>query len=204
MTPWRKLLYEDLRKLSLEGNILDLGGSKDSDYHLLIGGSHTITAVNIDASHGYDLSFNLEDAFPVHDKKYDAVLAINVMEHLFNHQQFLKEVHRILVPGGKAIIAVPFLVQVHPSPHDYFRYTGEALKQLSKEAGFRDVSIMALGRGPFTVASQIIFNILKFNFLRVPSIFIANLLDYLIRTIDRKGNFTAESYPLGFVVVVKK
>lgn len=205
MTPWRTLMYCELKNLSLEGRVLDLGGLKGSDYHDLIGGRHSITTVNLDV-HGEkcDLSFDLENVFPLAEGSYDAVIAINVMEHLFNYRQFLKEVHRILKQGGTAVVAIPFMVQVHPSPHDYFRYTGETLVRLSKEAGFDRVSVNAVGRGPFTAASQTTFNVLKFSFMRSFSMFAGGLLDRLARLFDRKENFTAEKYPLGYVAVFEK
>lgn len=129
MTPWRKLLYKELSNLSFNGKVLDLGGSTGSDYHILIGGTHEITTVNINESHHHDLSFNLEEKFSIEDGKYDTVLAINIMEHIFNYEQFLKEIYRVLKLGGTAVIAVPFLVQVHPSPHDYFRFSVESLER---------------------------------------------------------------------------
>ena len=204
MTPWRKLLYKELSNLSFSGKVLDLGGATGSDYHALIGGTHEITTVNIDESHQHDLSFNLEGKFPIEGGKYDAVLAINVMEHIYNYEQFLKEIYRVLKPGGVAIIAVPFLVQVHPSPHDYFRFTDEALERLVNKTGFTNVSVKPIGRGPFTATSQIAYNSLKFGLIRGLCGLITTFLDATLSLFDRKKFFGISHYPLGYFVVAKK
>lgn len=197
-------MYREIDNLSLDGEVLDLGGSTGSDYHALIKGKHNITTVNIDEEHLHDLSFNLEEVFPIEDGKYNTVLAINVMEHLFNYEQFLKEIYRVLQVNGTAIIAVPFLVQVHPSPKDYFRFTGDALDRLINNAGFNNVSIKPIGRGPFTAANQIVYNSLKFGLVRGLCGLITTFLDATLSLFDRKKSFGASRYPLGYFVVAKK
>jgi ubiquinone/menaquinone biosynthesis C-methylase UbiE len=41
------------------------------------------------------------------DDQFDCVVAIDVLEHLQEDQPFLKEIARVLKPGGKAIVTVP-------------------------------------------------------------------------------------------------
>ena len=109
-TPWRKLSYEQLSGLELSGKVLDLGGSRKSGYHELLRGNHTIEVVNMDESTGFDKNFNLEKPFPLQDKKYDAVLACNVLEHIYNYQNIFSESFRILKKDGVFIIIVPFIM----------------------------------------------------------------------------------------------
>lgn len=41
------------------------------------------------------------------DESLDVVLALAVLEHLYEPQRTLEEIHRLLVPGGLAVINVP-------------------------------------------------------------------------------------------------
>ena len=47
------------------------------------------------------------DAFPVPDGHFDCVVSIDVLEHLRQDQPFLRELGRVLRPGGKAVVTVP-------------------------------------------------------------------------------------------------
>ena len=48
-----------------------------------------------------------DDAFPIPGGQFDCVVSIDVLEHLRQDQPFLKELRRMLKPGGKALITVP-------------------------------------------------------------------------------------------------
>jgi SAM-dependent methyltransferase len=48
-----------------------------------------------------------EDDFQVPDEQFDCVVSIDVLEHLKQDQPFLKELKRVLKPGGKAVVTVP-------------------------------------------------------------------------------------------------
>ena len=48
-----------------------------------------------------------EDDFPVPGEHFDCVVSIDVLEHLGQDQPFLRELRRVLKPGGKAVVTVP-------------------------------------------------------------------------------------------------
>src|SRR5688572_1035938 len=112
----RRAEYARLGKLSLEGKILDVGGSVSSGYQELIGGTHTFVTANIDAASGADIVFDAEEAWPVEEGSYDAVLFINLLEHLYRYEVAVREAHKALRPGGQVIGVVPFMYNVHGSP----------------------------------------------------------------------------------------
>ena len=48
-----------------------------------------------------------EHDFPVPDGQFDYIVSIDVLEHLREDQPFLRELKRVLKPGGKAVVTVP-------------------------------------------------------------------------------------------------
>ncbi|MCP3964750.1 MAG: class I SAM-dependent methyltransferase [Lentisphaerae bacterium] len=75
--------------------------------------------------------------FPFQEESFDSVVINQVLEHVFNPDQFLKEVHRILKVDGKALITVPFVWDEHEQPYDYARYSSFGLKSLFEKHGFK-------------------------------------------------------------------
>lgn len=73
---------------------------------------------------------------PLPDGSVDAVLATEVLEHVFNLEELLAELRRVLRPGGRLLATVPFAMYEHEIPHDFARYTSFALRQRLTAAGF--------------------------------------------------------------------
>ena len=73
---------------------------------------------------------------PFPDAYFDSVFTSEVFEHLFNLEEILPELHRVLKPKGKMLITCPFVWNEHEVPNDYARYTRFALEQLLEKHGF--------------------------------------------------------------------
>lgn len=205
----RKFEYEKIAKLKIDGRILDLGGDRRSGYHELVKGSHKIEAVNLNPDCGADLCFDLEKKFPLDNDSYDAVLCVNVLEHIFNYQNVLSESFRVLKSGGILAGVAPFLFNVHGSPSDYFRYTGAALEKMLEEAGFRDIKVEELGTGVFSVLFQLKYGFYRINFIRNLAMKFHVLLDKIliqkILKFLKPDNHLSEKYlPLGYFFIAKK
>jgi predicted SAM-dependent methyltransferase len=83
---------------------------------LNIGCGHDIREgwINLDSAaiHGVDVVHNLEEVpLPFSDEEFDSILAKDVLEHL-DYVPVLKEIHRILKPGGTLEISVPHFSSV--------------------------------------------------------------------------------------------
>lgn len=61
-------------------------------------------------------------SIPEPDVSFDAVMCIEVLEHLPDPVRTLRELARLLRPGGTLIVTAPFCSLTHFSP--YFYYTG--------------------------------------------------------------------------------
>ena len=201
---FRKLTYDHLSKLELNGLILDLGGSRKSGYHELFRGKYNIQVVNLDDRTEPNLKFNLEKEFPLKNNFCDGILCINVLEHVFNFQNVVNEAFRVVKPGGVIVSVTPFLFSVHESPHDYFRYTRGALEKIFQKAGFREVEIKEIGTGLFSAVCQLKFGFYKIDIIRRISIFFHLCLDKILQILRPNSFITQKNMPLGYLVVAKK
>ncbi len=78
---------------------------------------------------GVQLVSRAED-IPFSDNIVDAVVCDNVLEHTKRPELIIKEINRVLKPGGKVYVGVPFIINYHSSPHDFHRWTAEGLREL--------------------------------------------------------------------------
>lgn len=76
---------------------------------------------------------------------FDGVICTEVLEHLRDPRACLREVERVLRPGGYLYITSPMLWPLHYEPEDYFRFTGYGLRALAEECGFETMVIEPLG-----------------------------------------------------------
>ncbi len=82
---------------------------------------------------------------PIADASVDAVLCLEVLEHVQDHLLALKQIAHILKPGGTLLLSMPFMYPVHDAPHDYQRLTVYGLRRDLARAGFHVVRIAKVG-----------------------------------------------------------
>lgn len=85
------------------------------------------------------------DSMPIEDATFDAVLCTQVLEHLKKPLESVKEMYRVLKPGGYLFLTVPMSQEEHQVPYDFFRYTSYGLKYICSEAGFREIEVVSFG-----------------------------------------------------------
>jgi SAM-dependent methyltransferase len=76
---------------------------------------------------------------PFEDDHFDSIFSSEVFEHVFNLPEIMKELHRVLKPGGLILVSCPFAFGEHEAPADYARYTSFAIKSLFTSHGFEVV-----------------------------------------------------------------
>ena len=193
-----------LARYALEqGTVVDLGGGKDPSYMKYLKGVQEASRTNIDKQHAPGSAGTIDfekDALPYADSSVDQVLMLNVLEHIYHHGFFVGEAHRILKPGKQVLGFVPFLINYHADPHDYFRYTDEALERIFNDSGFSKTEVLPLGAGPFTANLN---NLASF----MPALFIAIgwplywLLDAIVVALKPSMK---RRFPLGYLFVLTK
>lgn len=148
----RALLDYNLYKEFLDGDTLDLGAGKFDRYSTAIPHAEGVKfdlADNKLTEHKIDFE---TDRLPYNDNEYKIVVFLNVIEHLYDPTNVLKEIRRIA--SDRLIGSVPFIKWYHPDPHDYKRYTNEALERLFRECGYTDIQIRPLAIGPYCTAFE--------------------------------------------------
>lgn len=202
----RELQYAELAKLSLQGKVLDIGGSRKSGYIELPTGEHTWTIANYGDQHpGADIFFNAEEKFPIDDVSFDNVTMVNVIEHIFNTHNVFQEVARVLKPGGLFVATMPFMHHIHGSPDDFVRYTASAYRKFAEKYNFEVIYLENLGEGIFALFFQtltikrvipipVLFSIVKFIFISLDRLF----------SVFPFYKALAGSTPLGYFWIMKK
>ena len=107
---------------------------------------------------------------PFEDQHFDFILCTEVLEHVEDFPQIVREMHRVLKNGGQGVLTVPWSARFHYIPYDFFRYTPTALDHIFKD--FKEVQIKARGSDLTSIVAKIVV-----LFARVrPSLQIWNLL----------------------------
>lgn len=72
--------------------------------------------------------------------KYDIILCLNVLEHIYDFQTGVNNLHASLNKDGILVIAVPFTFPLHDEPIDFWRFTEHSLRKIL--ADFSEVKII--------------------------------------------------------------
>jgi SAM-dependent methyltransferase len=126
-------------------------------YNLYIGGAGRAVAgcVNLDLFPlpGVDVAANAE-MLPFPPNLFQRVECDAVLEHAEYPEKLVREIERVLAPGGYAHLVTPFCHPFHEYPKDYRRYTLDGLKQL---AGGLEVVAEGWRTGP--TATMLVFTL---------------------------------------------
>lgn len=161
---------------------------------------------------GFDIDKNLKTdlladiySIPITNNKINSAMCIQVMEHLKYPAKALKEINRIMKPGGKILITAPQGCALHDEPYDFFRYTPYSLRFLLEESGFEIIDIKPRG-GYFWYMANRMKYMKKFSpkiirpLVTVLFSFFIPLMLFYLDDIDKEKKLT-----LGYsVIAVKK
>lgn len=199
----RILLNYNLSGIMAGGQILDLGSkSNKASYNrfLKLAPNSKITFTDWHEEGENIIKLNLEEIFPINASTYDVITCFNVLEHIYNVDNTIRESYRVLKPGGLFIGQTPFLVNYHADPHDYFRYTHETIEKKFIAVGFDCEKMTYLGFGALS-ASFALRSHLYPRFLRPFFTIMFILLDNLIIMLKKNQAF---KYPLGYLYLMRK
>jgi SAM-dependent methyltransferase len=116
------------------------------------------------------------DDLPFEDRTFDCILCTEVLEHCPDPDQALREMCRVLKPGGRIFLTTPFLVALHEMPFDFYRYTPSAFDVMARDAGLTIESqttkgdygavLMSFAQFPWTKLWQVVSSATRLKLYR--------------------------------------
>jgi SAM-dependent methyltransferase len=205
MDPFHTALYQRLeetaRSLPAAAVVLDAGAG-ECPHSTLFAHTRYIKLDRGIGDHTWDYSrIDVQGdvcELPFRDGVFDAVVNIQVLEHIKEPGVCVSEMARVLKPGGQLILTTVQDWEIHQHPNDFFRYTRYGLEYLFEKAGLKS-RVEALG-GLFWNISFRLMAPLGFLqagwrwilFLLLAPIFalIVPAICYLLDPLDRRRDYT--------------
>lgn len=183
---------ESIAKIAEHGIVLDIGGGQRfgkwmREYEPLFAKTDYRT-FDYDASTGADVVGDIH-ALPLADASVDAIICSSVLEHVKDPCAAMRELHRVLRPGGALFFYVPSMYPYHARKGhypDYWRFFEDTIETLF--ADFSSKRIQKRG-GYFLALSFFVPGQARFRWMLTP---VADFLDALLKT--ERRNTTAGFY----------
>lgn len=150
-----------------------------------------------------DMECDLNGEIPLQSGSFETVLCSSVLEHIMKPQGLLSEIKRILTPGGRLILVVPFIYGLHEEPYDFYRYTRHQLKNFADEL---DLKIVELGETGGGILSALDIGSKVFS----KHGFLCRSINKLARFVQNNkrlrswNNRHVSKYPLAYYLVLEK
>lgn len=167
---------------------------------------------NLDLFSGPNIDYvGRAEAIPLPDSSVDLVVTQETLEHVADPFKAIKEIHRVLKPGGTLYLQLPFVIGYHPSPTDFWRFTREGIVSLVEFAGLEcsEVGVtVGASTGFYRIAVEYIAILLSVPVppLYMPLKALLALLLYPIKLLDAVTGYSkqADRVAGGYYVVAHK
>ena len=200
-------LYQEHLPLHARGRLLDLGCGKAPLYGTYAPWVSEVVCLDWADSGCVDLVCDLTQPLPLPDARFDTVVFSDVLEHMPDPMAIWREMCRVLAPGGRIVLNVPFYYSVHAHPHDYYRYTRFALQRFAAINGLQTVHLVAVGGLVEILADLMAKALSKLPLLGRPlAVGLQAVSLAFVRTKlgARLAERSAWHFPLGYFMVVER
>lgn len=147
-----------------------------------------------------DVCQDLNEPLQIETASLDTVLLTDVLEHIRQPDALVAELRRILRPGGRAIIGVPFLYWLHEEPHDHHRYTIHKLRDFAASHGFTVLREQENGGGLDVVRDLLTKMAFSYKF-KLPAYAVHYLTGALFAPLAPISRRARHAMPMGYTVV---
>lgn len=137
---------------SVSGMLLDLGAGNQPFKVWYSGLADRCVAADVAPAPGLDV-LSMAAVLPFGPATFDTVLCTSVLEHVHDAEALVSEIVRILKPGGRLIITIPFLYPTHEAPYDFWRTTHWGLRSVLTRHGL-EVDTLAAQGGPMLLVAH--------------------------------------------------
>lgn len=158
----------------------------------------------------YDFISPIDERIPVKDESLACVINTSVIEHVRHPERFLTEAHRVLCPGGRIYMHVPFSYSEHEQPYDFQRPTRYGLRAWLQDAGFSKISVLPSSNSVYG-ASAFLLHSMKVEFAQRGSDKQLAPLISLCQHIIETANERTDDYvdvnnvtPIGWIAIAEK
>jgi SAM-dependent methyltransferase len=93
--------------------------------------------------------------------RFDTVLNIQVLEHVFEPIKMITEISRVLKPDGYAVFLIPQTSTLHMAPYHYHNFTRYWIKEAAEQAGLQIVELKPLGGVWSSMSSHLVYFFLQ-------------------------------------------
>ena len=195
----------ELKKLKIQDTIIEFGTNnyEESFTKLIRKKTQKIFFSNLKKfkSKNY-IKINLEKKNNF-KKKFDNIIIFNVLEHIYNEKNALRELNKILKKNGKIYISTPFLYRYHEAPEDYKRYTITYFEKVLKEKKFKSIIKKNLGEGPLMASYSMLFDYInKVPLISYPILIICFLFDQVLSCFHKTD--IKKLYPICILIIASK
>jgi SAM-dependent methyltransferase len=200
-------LYQQHLPAHARGRLLDLGCGKVPLYAAYAGLVTEVTCVDWAPGEHIDLPCDLSQPLPFGDASFDTIILSDVLEHMPEPGALWREMTRVLAPGGRIVLNVPFYYSVHAHPHDYYRYTNFALERFVALNGLTLLHLEAVG-GLVEILADLFAK--AFSKLPVAGPPLAMLTQWTALGFHRTGlgarvaRVSSRHFPLGYFLIAEK
>ena len=132
---------------------------------------------------------------PLADNSVDMLIVLEMLEHVPDPAAVVRELARVLKPGGTVLLSVPSAVPRHDH-HDFWRFTAQGLRQLC-DPGFVDGEVLVFG-GTFETLGYLAayYVSLLLHVLKVPGRTFRQFFPSVGHAIDRRAGWTTSTTAL--------
>lgn len=133
----RKMLYKNVNRYShyLTGKCMDFGCGL-SPYKKLLSVEEYVGVEIETENKKQGITYYDGYRLPFEDESFHSIISSEVFEHVFNIEDIVKELNRVLKSDGVMLLAIPFAYPRHCEPYDYKRWTLEGIRILLENADF--------------------------------------------------------------------
>jgi putative flippase GtrA len=114
--------------------VLDLGSGSQPYASILQARGARYTPC--DLGDGNHVSIHVGEVLPLPNEEFDLGLSVQVLEHVWDLDEYLGRFRRHLAPGGRLILSTHGVWLYHPHPTDYRRWTRDGLVAELESRGF--------------------------------------------------------------------
>ena len=162
----RKPLLDWLAAQDVRGlRVLDVGCG-DRPYEKLLTGAAEIVGFDVPGNPHADLHGSI-DAIPVEDASFDVVLCLQVLEHVPDPAAAVRELRRVVKPGGRVLLSTHGVYPFHPNPDDLWRWTHHGLERLFLANGEWSSVTVRPGAGTAATVAMLVAHVIDLLAKRV-------------------------------------